>query len=581
MTAGKAQAAGSSLFFTPASGTYVIDQKFTIAVRAFVGGVNINASEGLLNFDTSKLEVESVSDSGSIFTMWTVRPTFSNPAGTISYAGGVQPPGFKGQSGKVISITFKAKAAGVAYVRFASGAILANDGKGSNILESMGSANFTIAPKDLAATSTANSAEFKTTDSDVKLANGVVAIEKLSLADTSDNYLKPGITSATHPDQNGWSGLSRAEFKWDLPQEVKDIALSFNKDFNSDPTESQGLVAGKVIENIGDGTWYLHVKFNDGKRWGATARYRVLVDSNRPTPFRVEIKQPDPNSFPRLFFKATDKTSGIDHYDVFVNSLEEREFEVPEDLTLSQLNVQLANLEYGEHMAMVRVVDKAGNETLATAQFRVEPIETPIIKNYAKEVRETDQFFISGTSLVNTKINIYIQDQNNQVVTRHVTSDISGNWFYLSSAGMEDGRYIVWVESENVNGLKSMPTEKISFLVSPPIFAIIGSVVVNYFTVIASLILFIILIVIGGYYLSNIIRRKLKKETIEVEVVLNEKLDQLQQVVDREVVRFSKLTKAPEVIKESRKMRASLSEHIDTARRKIIKEIKDVEDILR
>jgi hypothetical protein len=231
-------------------------------------------------------------------------------------------------------------------------------------------------------------------------------------------------------------------------------------------------------------------------------------------------------------------------------------------------------------MAMVRVVDKAGNETLATAQFRVEPIETPVIKNFSKEIRSGDQFFISGTALANTKINVYTQDQNNQVRTKHINSDQNGNWFFLSEDQLANGRYVVWAEAENTNGLKSLPTEKISFLVSPPIFTVIGSVVVNYFTVIASLLLFIILIVISGFYLSNIIRRKLKKETVEVEVVLNEKLDELQSVVDKEVARFSKLTKQAEVTKESKKMRLALSNHIDMARKKIIKEIKDVEDIL-
>jgi hypothetical protein len=578
-----AQAAGASLFFTPSVGTYVIGDKFTIAVKAFVGGANINAAEGLISFDKNYLEVAGVSDSGSIFTMWTTQPSFSNSAGTISFGGGVQAPGFSGQQGKVINITFKAKSVGVGLVRFSSGAILSNDGKGSNILESMGSANFTIAAKETA-NSIAEQAASTTLAAAAGKKAGAGAIEPIEkmIPLSGDEYLKPYIASPTNPDQNSWSNNNNVQFQWEVPPSATALSYVLNKEFKTDPeSKPQGLVANKAYENVGDGMWFFHLKFYDGKKWGAVGHFRILIDTSRPTPLTITVRQNDANSFPKLMFKTTDNGSGVDHYEVFVNSFEDKEFSLPEDQAQDQLAVQLSNLEYGKHTALIKVVDKAGNESVSTAEFEVQPIEAPVIKNFAKEIKTSDQFFISGTSLPDVGINVYIQDEQNKVKSAVIRSDANGNWFYLGEPKLGNGRYVVWVESENAAGLKSMPSEKVSFLVTPPVFAVIGNFVINYFTVLVSLLFMIILIAVSLYYIISAIRRRLKKETIEVETVVQQNLANLKKIVEDEVAKLSKLAPEPAAIKEGKKMKDSFSQQVDLARKKIMKEIKDVEDILK
>jgi hypothetical protein len=351
---------------------------------------------------------------------------------------------------------------------------------------------------------------------------------------------------------------------------------------NFDPkAESSGLFSSKAYSNVENGIWYLHVKFFDGKKWGTVDHYRVLIDNVRPQPFTIKVEQNDAGNWPTLRFKTKDDTSGVHAYEVYVNSLEENKFDIAEDESQESLSVELSQLGYGEHTALIKVVDKAGNETDETVKFTIQPIETPVIKSYAKEVKPSDQFFINGTSLENILVNVYLQDDAGKIITKVVHSDKNGNWFYLNDASLHNGRYFVWVEGENANGLKSVPTQKVSFLVSPPVFATVGSFVINYFTVITSLLFMVILIALLVMFVAGKLRKKLKKETVEVEDVLHQNMAGLKQMVDNEVSRIDQFKRITEVRKEGAKMKQALSDSIDTTEKKILKEIKDVEDILK
>ncbi len=568
--AAPAQAAGASLFFSPGAGTYTIKEKFTVTVKATTGGQAINASEGVVSFDKNLLEVTAVSKGGSIFSLWTTEPSFSNANGTVSFGGGLPPPGYSGSSGKILSITFRTKAVGTAQIRFTTGAILANDGKGSNILVSMGTGSFNIAAKEEPRPEPAKPNTAPTPPPPVKKEPEVT------------EYNLPVITSPTHPDQNSWSGKNEVEFKWELPAEIMAVSMDFNKDNGTVPEGvNQGLFNSKIYSKVEDGTRFFHLRYFDGKKWGTAAHYRVLIDTVGPLPFKIEVMTRDSGNWPTLDFKASDALSGVGYYDIFINSLEEKKANLAEDLSKSSLSFQLPALEIGEHTALIRAVDLAGNETTETVKFTVQPIETPIIKNYPREIKSSDQFFISGTALENILVNISLQAEDGKIIGKTAHSDKNGNWFEVFDRGLADGRYLAWVEGENSNGLKSVPSEKVSFLVSPPIFARIGSFVINYFTVIASLLFMIILIVFLLLYIIGIIRRKLKKETVEIEEVLHKNMVGLKRTVDEEFSELGRLKKPAEIKDETEKMKSVIAEHIAATENKILKEIKDVEEILK
>src|SRR3989338_8837245 len=104
----------------------------------------MNAASGVISFSSDKLEVASLSKTGSIFSLWVQEPSFSNSAGTVNFEGIALNPGFTGASGKLISINFKVKSVGDAPLTFSSGSVLANDGKGTNILANLGSGLFSV-----------------------------------------------------------------------------------------------------------------------------------------------------------------------------------------------------------------------------------------------------------------------------------------------------------------------------------------------------------------------------------------------------------------------------------------------------
>lgn len=136
--------AQATLFLSPPSGSYEVGDSFSVLVNLNSGGEAINASTGQINFDNTKLQVVSLGYSQSIFSLWTDNPSFSNPAGTINFSGGVPSPGFIGASGGVLRITFRVKAPGQAPVNFLSGSVLANDGQGTNIADGLRGALYSL-----------------------------------------------------------------------------------------------------------------------------------------------------------------------------------------------------------------------------------------------------------------------------------------------------------------------------------------------------------------------------------------------------------------------------------------------------
>src|SRR3989344_1569285 len=120
----------ATLSFFPARGEYAVGS--TLQVSAYVSSEDqaMNAASGVISFPLDKLEVISFSKSGSIITFWVQEPSFSNSAGTFNFEGIVPNPGFTGASGKVITVRFRVKAVGSAFLNFSSGLVLANDGQG-------------------------------------------------------------------------------------------------------------------------------------------------------------------------------------------------------------------------------------------------------------------------------------------------------------------------------------------------------------------------------------------------------------------------------------------------------------------
>lgn len=140
-------AAEAALFVEPETGAYTIGEIFEIRVYADTDGAEVNAAEAELTFNPDAIEVQRISTEGSILDAWPTEPTFSNQAGTVRFAGWTKSP-YRGSRGLLVTIVFKALSSRPSNAYLAAGAILAADGKGSNIITSMRSGLYTVEPRE-------------------------------------------------------------------------------------------------------------------------------------------------------------------------------------------------------------------------------------------------------------------------------------------------------------------------------------------------------------------------------------------------------------------------------------------------
>lgn len=142
-----AQTTSASLFFVGPN-TVSVGEEMTVTVYVASNDVAMNAASGAIHYPVDKLEVLHVSSSGSIFDLFTQDPTFSNQSGLVQFEGIVLNPGYIGENGKLVDITFRAQNAGDAQIIFQSGAVLANDGEGTGILSNLGTLSLHIEGTD-------------------------------------------------------------------------------------------------------------------------------------------------------------------------------------------------------------------------------------------------------------------------------------------------------------------------------------------------------------------------------------------------------------------------------------------------
>jgi hypothetical protein len=133
-------------FSTPAKQVFEGD-RLTVDVKVQSASQSINAVSGAISFPLNLVNVASVSKDKSIITLWTREPKALR--NQISFEGVVLNPGFQGSSGTLFQINLVAKKAGTVSLNFTEGAILANDGQGTNLLAGLGSTSFRVIPGEI------------------------------------------------------------------------------------------------------------------------------------------------------------------------------------------------------------------------------------------------------------------------------------------------------------------------------------------------------------------------------------------------------------------------------------------------
>jgi hypothetical protein len=137
----------ASINISPSSGSYNVGDTIKVKVYVDTNGQPVNAVDANVQFSQDTLELTSVSKTGSIITNWISEISSSNSSGSVFMTGGILGNnGYVGTFGTVATLTFRFKTAGVGHVSFSSASVLANDGNGTELLNSKGIATYDILP---------------------------------------------------------------------------------------------------------------------------------------------------------------------------------------------------------------------------------------------------------------------------------------------------------------------------------------------------------------------------------------------------------------------------------------------------
>jgi hypothetical protein len=545
-----------SLIFAPASGSYTKGSYITVTVLVSSPDKIMNAASGVISFPTDLLSVTSISKSGSIVGFWAQDPSYSNSDGVINFEGVVLPPWYKGSSGKLLTITFKAKASGTANLSFSSGSVLAADGSGTDITSGLGSASFDIS----------SAGEAPVT---------------MQPAELSGVPSAPAITSDTHPDQTKWYTLSDADFSWMLTKDITGASILIGRNKIASPTVLYDPpISSKQVKNLDDGVWYFHAQLRNDNGWGDIGTYKIQIDTEKPTSFDIaEIKRSDlTDPSAKFTFNAVDKTSGIDHYEVQIDN------NAVETWKDGGSHIYTASAqEDGTHTLLAKVFDKAGNFLANSVQFSVQGLEAPIITNYPTEIQSGDIITLSGTSKYSgAEADLFLQDEKGTVKNYTSKVDKDGNFTSISDR-LKDGLYTAWVKIIDSRGATSLPSNKVTIAVRQSAIIKIGTWAVSLLAVMVPLLALIILLIFLLWYAWHkffIIGDKLKKETREAEDALHKAFDLLKESVAEQVKILEKVKTKRQLTEEEEKINRQLKKDLEDAEAYIRKEIEDIEDLV-
>ncbi len=420
-------AEAATLSLSPNSGSFSVGQTITVAVKVNSAGVAINAAEATVAFSTDTLQFSGLSKSGSIFKFWAVEPNASGSK--ITFSGGLPNPGFTGSSGTILTMTFLAKAEGTATVKLSGSKVLANDGFGTNVLTSQGSATFTIGKK--------------------------AAPAKPAPASP---YPAPAVSSTTHPDEDNWYTADSAALSWTQPAGMRGV----NYALTDSPTSEPGtvLVTNKRSVELplpSEGVWYFHLRAQYSTGASSIVHFRLQYDATPPQPFTLELVRDrgvsDPS--PEVKFEAADAVSGVRRYAMSVDDGEDVDVRSPATIPVTSA---------GKHRVKITAYDRAGNAAEASLEFEMEGYPAPVITFVSSPLLLLDSLVVKGTANIGDTVVVYVSDEEIGRVIAGVVSEetVTGTrapWALTTDRLFRPGSYRVTAVALGPNGEQSVPSD--------------------------------------------------------------------------------------------------------------------------
>jgi hypothetical protein len=333
----------------------------TVSVVVNSEGAAINDVSGTVQFPTSLLNVVAVTKNTATFPLWIADPSYSNTAGTVTFEGGVPNPGYTGSYGTVLTITFRAINAGTANVTFSSDtAVRANDGLGTDVLDGQQGATIAIAqPAVQAPTPPVTTTPVTASTTPSTSVNDIV------------------ITSSTDPNPALWYKGNNASFQWTLPTGTDEVRTGISKDAAALPTVTYSpAITSKTVTDLADGIWHFSVRAHVDGAWQKPSTYTVQIDATAPQDKTVSVAYNDSTNMLTINSDAQDATSGIDHYDLYINGIEVKSIPAAD---LAGGSYELSVTASGDNTFDLIAFDRAGNSVTAEEVFHAAAV--PIAQN--------------------------------------------------------------------------------------------------------------------------------------------------------------------------------------------------------
>ena len=545
----------ASLNLSPSSGNLTVGNILNVSILVDTDGTAINNADAVINFPTSLLEVISVSKSWSIFTLWVEEPAFSNSIGRITFNGGLPTPGFNGSAGRLVNIAFRVKAPGTASLFFSSASVRANDGLGTDVLSSMGNANYILTALPPAETPPlAPQAEAPV---------------------VSGNAL--GITSSTHSDQTKWYADNTPEFLWNLPSGALEVRTLIGKNPSGVPSVSYlPPINKKKIDELPDGTYYFALQVRTATRWSTVSRYRVNIDTTPPKPFSITFPHGNKGWEPQpvVFFNTTDNESGISHYEIKIGN----DAKPVKIAPVAESNPYVLPPQVpGTYTLLVTAVDNAGNVRNGSAAFTIEAIDAPTITYYLETIEEGDILKIRGTTYLNSDVTVFIREGDSLVSEEHTKSNSLGDFTLVVTKRLDFGAYTVTARVKDNRGAQSAETSPFTISVQSEFVTGFVSFVLKYLSAAILALLVLGALAWGGVHLWFRIPRtvrRMRREAREAEKVSEKAFKVLRDGVQNHVARLKKLKR--KLTEEEAEFLEQFEQKLEEAEEVIAKEIQDI-----
>lgn len=370
-----------------------IGDTVTATVYVNSGGKAINSVEAAISVPSDVLEIGSVSQSGSILTLWVEQPSFGN--GTVSLSGGVTNPGYTGASGKVATFYMKALKAGTAPISFKSGSVRANDGLGTDVTNGRSGATVVVASSVPVAPVVVPTAPVSPT----------VPMPVPAPTAPAKKPDAPVVTSDSMPDAEAWYKDASTTLAWNIPPGVTAVRTYLGSNPDSDPTTAQTLsIKTKMIEGLTEGTTYFNIKFQSSAGWSPITSRKIQVDATSPDVPSPEYRILDSGRVVAEF-DARDGVSGVARAVLTVPGEMPIDIDsIPED---GRVQVVFPQSYSGTKDVTIEVFDRAGNSSVAritidfpakgtvseeqSAQFALGPLLNKVVSAFVSVATATLQ----------------------------------------------------------------------------------------------------------------------------------------------------------------------------------------------